>query len=54
VRVRVAGLIRQAVDAARFQASIGELNPTRSAGDPDAIPRFADSIARIRTVTGRG
>jgi arginase len=34
--------------------SIGELNPTRSVGDPDAIPRFADSIARILTVTDRG
>jgi arginase len=33
--------------------SIGELNPTRSAGDPDALPRFADSIARILTATGR-
>jgi arginase len=31
--------------------SIGELNPTRSAGDPDALPRFADSIARILAVT---
>ena len=34
--------------------SIGELNPTRSAGDPDALPRFAGSIARILAVTGRG
>jgi arginase len=34
--------------------SIGELNPTRSAGDPDAIPRFAGSIARILTATDRG
>jgi arginase len=34
--------------------SIGELNPTRSAGDPDTLPRFADSIARILAVTGRG
>ena len=31
--------------------SIGELNPTRSAGDPGALPRFADSIARILAVT---
>jgi len=32
----------------RFRAmSIGELNPTRSAGDPDAIPRFVATIARI-------
>jgi arginase len=27
--------------------SIGELNPTRCAGDPDALPRFISSIARI-------
>jgi arginase len=33
---------------------IGELNPARSAGDPDALPRSADSIARILAVTGRG
>ena len=32
----------------RFRAmSIGELNPTRSAGDPDAIPRFIATVARI-------
>jgi arginase len=29
--------------------SIGELNPTRCAGDPDALPRFISSIARILT-----
>jgi hypothetical protein len=34
--------------------SIGELNPARSAGDPDALPLFADTIARILAVTGRG
>ena len=34
--------------------SIGELNPTRGAGDPDALSRFVDSIARILAVTGRG
>jgi hypothetical protein len=28
--------------------------PTRSADDPEALPRFADSIARILAVTGRG
>jgi arginase len=27
--------------------SIGELNPTRCAGDPDALPRFVSSVARI-------
>jgi arginase len=32
----------------RFRAmSIGELNPTRSAGDPDAIPRFVATVASI-------
>jgi arginase len=31
--------------------SIGELNPTRCAGDPDALPRFAASIARILAAT---
>jgi arginase len=29
--------------------SIGELNPTHCAGDPDALPRFISSIARILT-----
>jgi arginase len=27
--------------------SIGELNPTRSAGEPEALPRFARGVARI-------
>lgn len=31
--------------------SIGELNPTRAAGEPDALPRFAGSIARMLAVT---
>jgi len=31
--------------------SIGELNPTRCAGDPDALPRFASSVARIMAAT---
>jgi arginase len=32
----------------RFRAlSIGELNPTRSAGDPDAIPRFVAVLASV-------
>jgi arginase len=31
--------------------SIGELNPTRCAGDPDALPRFVRSIARILAAT---
>ncbi len=33
--------------------SIGELNPTRCAGDPDALPRFVSSIARILAATIR-
>jgi arginase len=32
--------------------SIGELNPTRCAGDPDALPRFVSSIAGALAVTG--
>jgi arginase len=37
----------------RFRAlSIGELNPTRSAGDPDAIPRFIAAVAKIMTCAG--
>jgi arginase len=31
--------------------SIGELNPTRCAGDPDALPRFVASIVRILAAT---
>ena len=31
--------------------SIGELNPTRCAGDTKALPRFAGSIARILAAT---
>ena len=31
--------------------SIGELNPTRCAGDPDALPRFVNSVARILAAT---
>jgi len=33
--------------------SIGELNPTRSAGTPDALPRFAHGIARVVAAAGR-
>ncbi len=33
---------------ARFRTmSIGELNPSRSAGDPDAIPRFIATVADV-------
>ena len=31
--------------------SIGELNPTRSAGEPDAIPRFVRMLAATLSVT---
>ena len=31
--------------------SIGELNPTRCAGDPAALPRFVTSITRILAAT---
>jgi arginase len=32
----------------RFRTmSIGELNPTRSAGDPEAIPLFIDTVASV-------
>jgi arginase len=33
--------------------SIGELNPTRCTGEPDVLPRFARSIARILVATTR-
>lgn len=40
--------LRIAAQDERFRSlSIGELNPTRSAGDPDAIPRFVASVAGI-------
>jgi arginase len=40
--------LRIAAQDERFRSlSIGELNPTRSAGDPDAIPRFVHSLAGI-------
>ena len=36
----------------RFRAmSIGELNPTRCVGDPDAIPRFIGAVARVMAAT---
>jgi arginase len=47
--------LTQAARDPRVRAlSIGELNPTRCAGDPDALPRFASSIARILAVAARG
>ena len=52
-------ILDQALEALQLAArdprvralSIGELNPTRCAGDPDALPRFAGSIARILAAT---
>jgi arginase len=38
-------LQRAAPDPRLRALSIGELNPTRSAGDPDAIPRFVRLLA---------
>jgi arginase len=44
---QVANALEVAARDERFRAlSIGELNPTRSAGDPDAIPRFIATVAR--------
>jgi arginase len=47
----VAALQAAARDPRVRTLSIGELNPTRSAGDPDVLPRFARSIARILAAT---
>ena len=44
-------LMAAARDQRMRALSIGELNPTRCAGDPDALPRFVSSIARILTAT---
>ena len=51
---QVAEALTAAARDQRMRAlSIGELNPTRCAGDPDALPRFVSSIARILAVTNR-
>jgi len=51
---QVAEALTAAAPDRRVRAlSIGELNPTRCAGDPDALPRFVSSIARILTATTR-
>ena len=44
-------LMAAAGDQRMRALSIGELNPTRCAGDPDALPRFVGSIARILAAT---
>ena len=49
---QAAQALREAARDQRMRAlSIGELNPTRCAGDPDMLPRFARSIARILAAT---
>jgi arginase len=47
----VAALQAAARDPRVRALSIGELNPTRCAGEPDALARFAGAIARILAVT---
>jgi arginase len=45
---QVAVALRVAAHDPRFRSlSIGELNPTRSAGDPDVIRRFIASVANV-------
>jgi arginase len=45
---QVADALRIAAQDVRFRTlSIGELNPTRSAGDPEAVPRFIASVVSI-------
>ena len=45
---QVAEALTAAARDQRMRAlSIGEVNPTRCAGDPDTLPRFVRSIARI-------
>jgi arginase len=44
-------LMAAARDQRMRALSIGELNPTRCAGDPDALPRLVSSIARIFAAT---
>jgi arginase len=48
---QVAEALTAAARDQRMRAlSIGELNPTRCAGDPDALPRFVSTIARVLAV----
>jgi arginase len=50
---QAADALAVAVRDRRFRAlSIGELNPTRSAGDPAAIDRFVDVLCRV--LAGQG
>jgi arginase len=45
------GLVLAAHDPRLRAVSIGELNPTRSAGTPSAIPRFVAAISRMIAAT---
>lgn len=44
-------LVQAARDPRMRALSIGELNPTRCAGDPDVLRRFAAGIARVLAAT---
>jgi arginase len=44
-------LTRAARDHRMRALSIGELNPTRCVGDPDAIPRFIEAITGVLAAT---
>jgi arginase len=49
---QVAEALTAAARDQRMRAlSIGELNPTRCAGDPDTLPRFVTSISRVLAAT---
>jgi arginase len=45
------GLVLAAQDPRIRAVSIGEINPTRSAGTPSAIPRFVDPLVRMIAAT---
>lgn len=45
------GLILAAQDPRIRAVSIGEINPTRSAGTPTTIPRFVDALVRVIAAT---
>ena len=45
------GLVLAAQDPRIRAVSIGEINPTRSAGAPSAIPRFVDALVRMIAAT---
>jgi hypothetical protein len=49
---QVAEVLTAAARDQRMRAlSMGKLNPARCAGDPDTLPRFIPSIARILAAT---